>query len=87
MTNMADNAQSQSRGVPPEVEGILSGSMETNDIAFAEEVKPALIRAAVRAYELSLQTNTPFVVCRNGKIIDLITNTEIIASPSGDSLK
>jgi hypothetical protein len=55
----------------------MTGSEKTKDVTLAELARPALIRAAARALELSLQTKTPFVVCRNGKVIDLITNTEI----------
>lgn len=36
-----------------------------------EKADEALRRAAVRARELSRQTNTPFIVYRNGKIVDL----------------
>jgi hypothetical protein len=56
-------------------------------VTLAELATPALIRAAARAYELSLQTKTPFVVWRDGKIIDLITNTELNISSSESSGK
>jgi hypothetical protein len=63
----------------------MSDSKNSKKVSLAELATPALIRAAARAYELSLQTKTPFVVGRDGKIIDLITNAEIHIPPTQPS--
>lgn len=44
--------------------------MQENDTFFAQ-INEALKRAAQKARDLSAQTNTPFIVFKDGKIIDL----------------
>lgn len=49
---------------------MLNQQLQENDAFFAQ-INEALKRASQKARELSAQTNTPFIIFKDGKIIDL----------------